>query len=112
MAKDYQLIIAIVNTGFSDLVMNAARDNGAHGGTVAHARGTGTKEIERKYGITISEGKEMIMILVKSEAAERVLKAINDAAGLQSPGKGIAFTLPVESVAGLDESKLIDPIKP
>lgn len=104
---DYQhsLIIAIVNTGFTDLVMNAAREHGAKGGTVTHARGTGTKEFEKIYGITLSEGKEMVLIIVKKDIEDKVLKAINDAAGLQSEGRGIAFSLPVEAVAGLKEDE-------
>ena len=97
----YSLIIAYVNTGFTDLVMDAARNNGAAGGTVVHGRGTGTKEIEQMYGVTISEGKEMIMIVVKKANSDKILKAINDAAGLQTLGHGIAFSLPVEQVAGI-----------
>ena len=53
--EKYSLIIAIVNTGFTDLVMDAARESGAPGGTVLHGRGTGTKEIEKMYGVTISD---------------------------------------------------------
>lgn len=105
MQNKYSLIIAYVNTGFTDLVMEAARANGAPGGTVVHARGTGTKEIEKMYGITISDSKEMVMIVVKKTACDKILKAINDAAGLQTPGKGIAFSLPVEAVAGLKDTE-------
>ena len=43
----------------------------------------------------------MIMIVVKKSESDKILKAINDAAGLQTQGKGIAFSLPVESVAGI-----------
>ena len=107
----YSLIIAFVNTGFTDLVMEAARANGAPGGTVVHARGTGTKEIEKMYGITISDYKEMVMMVVKKTMCDKILKAINDAAGLQSIGKGIAFSLPVEAVAGLKESEKVEEIK-
>ena len=43
--KTFDLILCIINTGFSDLVMNAAKSEGARGGTIVHARGTGNKEI-------------------------------------------------------------------
>lgn len=36
----YELIIAIVNCGHADTVMDAARAAGAAGGTVLHAKGT------------------------------------------------------------------------
>lgn len=33
---DYELVVAIANAGTTDIVMNAARAAGAHGGTVIH----------------------------------------------------------------------------
>jgi len=81
--------------------MNAAREQGARGGTIVHARGTGTAEMEKKYNIIITPDKEMIMILVNQSIKEKVLSAIYKAAGLGTDGQGIAFTLPVEDVVGL-----------
>lgn len=101
MEEKFEVIIAFVNSGFSDLVMNAAREQGARGGTIVHARGTGTAEMEKKYNIIITPDKEMIMILVSQSIKERVLSAIYKAAGLGTDGQGIAFTLPVEDVVGL-----------
>lgn len=101
MEEKFEVIIAFVNSGFSDLVMNAAREEGARGGTIVHARGTGTAEMEKKYNIIITPDKEMIMILVNDKIKDKVLSAVYKAAGLGSDGQGIAFTLPVEDVVGL-----------
>ena len=101
MEEKFEVIIAFVNSGFSDLVMNAAREQGARGGTIVHARGTGTAEMEKKYNIIITPDKEMIMILVRESIKEQVLSAIYKSAGLGTDGQGIAFTLPVEDVVGL-----------
>lgn len=101
MEEKFEVIIAFVNSGFSDLVMNAAREEGARGGTIVHARGTGTAEMEKKYNIIITPDKEMIMILVNQAIKDKVLSAIYKAAGLGTDGQGIAFTLPVEDVVGL-----------
>ena len=97
----FELITVIVNEGFSDLVMDAARENGARGGTIAHARGTGTKEIEKKYGIVITPQKEIIYILVSDTISDQVMAAINKAAGSGTKGQGIVFSLPVNNVSGL-----------
>lgn len=99
--ENYEIIIVIVNEGFSDVVMNAARDAGARGGTITHARGTGTKEMEKKYGIVITPQKEMIYILVNSKIRDDVMSAINKAAGTETNGQGIIFSLPVSDVSGL-----------
>ena len=98
MQTPFEVILVLVNSGFSETVMNAAREEG---GTIIHARGTGTKEMEKKYGIIITPDKEVIMILVKSTIRDAVLSAVYHAAGLGTDGKGIAFSLPVESVVGL-----------
>ena len=99
--ESYEIIIAIINEGFSDVLMNAARDNGARGGTITHARGTGTKEMEKKYGIVITPQKEMIYILVNSKIRDDVMTAINKVAGTDTNAQGLIFSLPVSDVSGL-----------
>lgn len=94
------LIITIVNKGYSDEVMNAAREEGASGGTVVHARGTGTEEAEKIFGITIEPEKELVLILTKDENRQAIMKAIFNAAGLATRGHGISFSLPVDDVLG------------
>ena len=94
------LIISIVNKGYSEELMNAARSAGASGGTIMHARGTGSAEAEKIFGITIEPEKELVMILTKDESRQDIMKAIYSAAGLATRGKGIAFSLPVDDVLG------------
>lgn len=101
METQHEIIIVIVNEGYSEVVMNAARDCGARGGTIEHARGTGTKEMEKKYGIVITPQKEMIYILVDTKIRDKVMEAINKAAGIETKGQAIVFSLPVSNVSGL-----------
>ena len=101
MEKKYEAIITLVNTGFSDVVMDAARSEGARGGTVINARGTADKNLEKKYGVAITPDKEMVLILVDASIRDAVLSAIYKAAGLDTDGHGIAFAIPVDEVAGL-----------
>lgn len=99
----YEVIFCIVNTGFTDDVMDAAREFGARGGTVIRARGTANAEAERMFNIVIQPEKEIVMILVESDIKEDILHALYKAVGLETPGQGIAFSMPVESVVGLSE---------
>lgn len=99
--EKYEVIVVIVNEGHSDKVMDAAREAGARGGTITHARGSGTKEIEKKYGIAITPQKEMLYILVNEKIRDAVMSAVNNAAGLDTMGQGIVFSLPVENVSGI-----------
>ncbi|MBQ2793067.1 MAG: P-II family nitrogen regulator [Clostridia bacterium] len=81
--------------------MNAARKCGARGGTVLRGRGTANPEAESLFGIAIQPEKEIVMILVKKSLKNDILHALYKAVGLDTPGQGIAFTMPVESVVGL-----------
>ncbi|MBQ9081012.1 MAG: P-II family nitrogen regulator [Clostridia bacterium] len=103
MEYTHEMICCIVNTGFSDVVMEAAKQFGARGGTVVHARGTANKEAETFFRITIQPEKEMVMILVPSEIKDDILHALYKAVGLNTPGQGIAFSLPVDQVVGLSD---------
>ena len=91
-----ELIVCIVNNGFTDLVMGAAKRSGAKGGTTFHARGTGNPDIEKFFGISISPEKEVILIVVEKEIKDEVVSAIYKDAGLDTKGQGIVFTLPVD----------------
>jgi nitrogen regulatory protein PII len=100
--NQFELILCIVNTGYTDLVMEAASKNGARGGTVLTARGSGNLEAEKLYGITITPEKEIVMIVVPKDIKDNVLKAIYEEAGLDTRGQGIAFSLPVDEAVGLN----------
>ncbi len=101
MNEEYELIVCIVNAGFSGTVMDAAREHGARGGTVVHARGTANKEAEQFFSITVEPEKEIVMILVPIEIRDDVLHAVYRQAGLKTAGQGIAFSMPVDDVVGL-----------
>lgn len=101
MEEKRVLVIAVVNAGFVDLVMDAARDSGATGGTVIHGRGTGNKQIAKTFGITITPNKELVLIVIPESIHEDVVNAIYKKAGLDAPSQGIVFTLPIDRVAGL-----------
>ena len=64
MNNNYEMIFAIVNTGYTEEVMEAVKACGATGGTIINARGTANHEAEKFFGISISSEKEIVMIIV------------------------------------------------
>lgn len=88
-------IVAIVNEGFSDLVMEIAKDEGARGGTIIPANGSVTADATKLYGIGIHPEKEIVLILVKENIVNNILSKLYDKAGTGSEAMGIFFTLPV-----------------
>lgn len=97
----YELLVAIANQGYTELVMDAARRVHAAGGTVIHAKGTGMEKAEKFLGVTLVAEKEMVFIVVKQEQKNEIMRAIMDGAGLESKAKSIVFSLPVSATAGM-----------
>ena len=103
--RKYEMILCIVNAGFSGLVMDAAKEAGAKGGTLLRGRGTANREAEEFFHIAIQPDKEIVMILVPEEIKDAVLKSIYKEAGLGTAGQGIAFSIAVDKTVGLSERK-------
>ncbi len=99
----HELILTIINRGFADLVMDAAKAAGASGGTVVNARGTGIHEAEKFFGIIVQPEKELVLILAERAQKNAIMTAICTHAGLQEAGKGICFSLPVDQVVGMTQ---------
>ena len=109
MDTKYEVVMCIVNAGYSELVMDAAKEVGARGGTVIHARGTANKEAEQFFKITIQPDKEIVMILVPADIKDDVMHAIYKNAGLKSEGQGIAFSMAVDNVVGISSPVQTEP---
>ena len=97
----YELLVVIANQGYTDLIMDAAREVHAAGGTVVHAKGTGIQHAEKFLGVTLVPEKEMVFIVVRKEHKNDIMRAIMDKAGLETKARSIVFSLPVTDTAGM-----------
>lgn len=95
-----ELIIAICESGHTEKVMNAAREAGAAGGTVVHAKGTGAK-YAKFFGLTLADEKEMIYIVSSKENKKNIMTSIIQGAGPHTDAHAVVFSLPVSDTAGL-----------
>ena len=91
-AKDtYQMINVIVNKGYAEDAMAAARKAGASGGTIMGARGTAKEGDAAFFGMKIVPEKDMLMILVPSEKKDAIVQAIKELPCFAEAGSGIIF---------------------
>jgi len=95
-----ELIVTIVSKGWADEVVRVSREAGAEGGTILYGRGTGIHEQQRLLGIPIEPEKEIVFTMVDPKMSDTILEAINAGVGLDVPGRGIAFVIPLQRVAG------------
>ncbi len=99
--EDVEMIVAMINRGYSDFVIDASRDAGATGATVLYGRSSIKKDDDFLNGVPIQAEKEIILILVKKSLRKKVMQEISHRTHLQEKGNGVCFCLPVSSVMGL-----------
>lgn len=97
----YELLIAIANQGYSESVMTAARKVASVGGTMIHARSTGTKQAEKFMGVTLAPEKDIVFMVVRSEQKSDIMRSIMADAGTNSKAGAVTFSLPVTDTAGM-----------
>ena len=88
---NYQMINIIVNKGYAEDAMAAARKVGAGGGTIIGARGTAKEGDAAFFGMKIVPEKEMLMILVPAEKKAAVVEAVTALPCFAEAGSGIIF---------------------
>jgi nitrogen regulatory protein PII len=87
----YKLINVIVNKGYADDAMAAARKAGAGGGTIIGARGTAKEGDAKFFGAEIVPEKDMLLILVPKEKCDDIVNAIQSLPCFAKAGSGIIF---------------------
>lgn len=96
----YQALHIITNAGYGDSVVAIARQAGAAGATIMSARGEGARH-EVFMGITLNTEKEVVLLLVSHQVAEKVMLAVKEKAGRTTPAHSICYTLPVTEMLGV-----------
>ena len=105
--ENYKLIVAIVQRGYSDEAINAARSKGAKGAVILN--GTGQGDSKRKFfGFEVNPENETVLILVKEELCLPIVKAIYAAVDYRSAARGMVFVLPVSYVSGMTHGREIE----
>lgn len=99
---EYSMIMALVNQGYSEEIMAAAKPAGATGGTVFHARRVGSENATKLWGITIQPERELVLIVCEKSKKSAIMKAINDSYGAGSPARCFLVSMPVEDAVGLN----------
>lgn len=89
--SEYEVINIIVNKGYAEDAMAAARKAGAGGGTIISARGTAKEGDEKFFGMEIVPEKDMLMILIPAEKKEAVVQSISSLPCFSKAGSGIIF---------------------
>ena len=97
----YNAIYTIVEKGNADDVIEAAEKAGSRGGTVIHARGSGSEEARKVFNMLIEPEKEIVLIISEEAKTKDIVESIRKETGIEEQGKGIIFVTRVEQTYGL-----------
>ena len=99
----FECIVTIVDGGYSENVVDAAKSVGAKGATIINARGSTMKESNKFFKLNIQPDKQIVLILCLEEQTQTIVEAISKAAGMNTRSHALSFVLPVDQAIGLAE---------
>jgi len=94
---DYMVII--VGKGIADDYLNLIQKQGVLFALKTTGNGTATDEVRKYLGLD-NEEKRVLFTTMTHKKAKRILSLFDGESQLNRPGAGIAFTIPISSIAG------------
>ena len=105
------LIVTIINRGYADDAMVAAKKAGATGGTILTGRGTIKEDAAKFFGISLHAEKEMLLIVASQEKKAAIMQAILDQTNQDEESRSIVFAMPVDKALGFTQMTLPENLK-
>lgn len=97
--KRIKLLVAIVDRGTGDDVVEILRDSGVTYNMISPAYCAAGSEIMDYLGLTNPE-RDMVLSVITEDKVDSVLKKLLYKLDLDEPGNGFAFTIPITGVSG------------
>ena len=97
----HELVIAVVNSKYTDIAIDAARAAGATGATIFNTRSVNNAKAEQSIGTTLRQDTDSIFFLTSLEYKAKIMEAVRDVAGLKTDGGAVIFSLPVDDLVGI-----------
>ncbi len=95
-----KLLCVIVNRNQGQFFVDSFLDQNVAAAFDVYGKGTAPREIYDIIGMSDNK-KELVLALIKESDLEKVLKIIKTRFSVSKAAKGVAFTIPVNSMAGV-----------
>lgn len=97
---EHDCIVAIVNRGFAEKVVEIARESGATGATIIHGRGIDVhqKVLLPVINIELQPEKEIVFLITKTDVSTSVADSLLANLQLNQDGKISVFISPTEAM--------------
>jgi len=102
----FSAIVVIAPDELEQVAIERARAAGATGITILHGRGISNHAKKTFFGMTFEGNQTVLLMIVARHVALPVLKEMKQVLVKQGDSKGIAFTLPIEHLVGIDVDQI------
>jgi hypothetical protein len=99
----FSALVVVIEDKYEEKAIKVAKESGAGSVTVLHGRSIGLEEKKVFFGLTLEENVSLLLFILPMRVSLKVMRKIKDEFNLASQdNNGMAFTLPLSHIAGLD----------
>jgi len=103
----FTALITIIEDKDEVAAIEAAKEAGAGSVTILHGKNIGLEEKKVFFGLTLEENVSVLLFVLPRKVSMQVMRILREKFDLDNPENvGLAFTLPLTHVAGLDTKEL------
>ena len=102
----FAALVTILADDLEEQAIESAKKAGAAGVTILDAKGLGPREKKTFFGLTYEGSQSVLIFVLEKKLSVQVLKQLNRDLDLANTSKGVAFTVPLEHVAGIDPQQI------
>ncbi|UFH58754.1 transcriptional regulator [Sulfurovum mangrovi] len=103
----FSALITVIQDNDEERAIEVAKESGAGSVTILHGKNIGLKEKKVFFGLTLEENVSVLLFVLPRKLTMKVMRTLREEFDLDNPdNSGMAFTLPLTHVAGLDTNEL------
>jgi len=103
----FTALVVVIADKDEEAAIDIAKEAGAGGVTIVHGRNIGLEEKKIFFGLTLEENVSLLLFVLPKRLSMKVMKALRSNFDLDSiDNSGMAFTIPLSHVIGLDKDEL------
>ena len=103
----FTALVAVIQDKDEEAAIEEAKQAGAGSVTILHGKTIGLEEKKVFFGLTLEENVSVLLFVLPRKLSMKVMRVLREKFDLDNPENGgLAFTLPLTHVAGLDTKEL------
>ena len=103
----FVVVVAITPEELEEEAVQRAQAEGAAGVTVLAGKGLTAEARRTFFGLTFEGSQSVLVMVVARHVAMGILKGMRELLVREGDSRGLAFSLPVEHIAGLDMEQVL-----